>query len=89
MSYICLLFVYRHLSFVVTFARLYASVCGIPVTEQVSVQQNVNKLLDMIPQDCTMDAVQAILSAVVVPEYKPSSKVSVSVVYSVLVTLPC
>ncbi|XP_065909784.1 ubiquitin-like modifier-activating enzyme 6 [Dysidea avara] len=47
-----------HLSFVVMFARLYASVCGIRVTEQ----------------DCSMDTIQAILSAVVVPEYKSSSK---------------
>ena len=69
-----------HTSFVVSYARLYAAVCGVTYSQQVLVtcywySAAVPCDVFVPSQDLSPDTVSSVVMATHVPPFKPSSKV--------------
>ena len=84
---------YSHTSFVVSFARLYAAVCGVTYSQQVLLACyyilysttvtlplcHIHVTFFVSFQDLSPDAVSSVVMATRVPPFKPSSKVDTKI----------
>lgn len=84
----------RHFTFIVSTARLYAGIYNIPYSEKVGhVHSHIHSnshtysLTDwtlLLSQDLAEEAVTRVLSDIKIPEYRPSEKVSFSLIWSLI-----